>query len=87
MSKNSTIKKVGMNGQISIGKEYAGQQVEIIKSPNGTLLITPGEFIPSSDLFLYKDNNEEKLMQALAESEKTPRKENFAEIEKLINEE
>ena len=53
----SIVKYVGLNGQISLGKEYAGKQIQIAKLPDGTLIIKPGKFIPDSERWLYTKNN------------------------------
>ena len=37
---------VGNNGQVSIGKEFAGRQVQIEKTAEGVIVISPGKFIP-----------------------------------------
>jgi hypothetical protein len=37
---------VGNNGQVSIGKEFAGRQVQIEKTGEGLVIISPGKFIP-----------------------------------------
>ena len=70
-----------MHGQITIGKELAGQQVQIEKQDNGTFLIKKGQFIPDNEKWLYRDNNLEKLMKAVEWSENNPRRtDNFEEI-------
>ena len=78
------IKQVGINGQISLGKEYAGKQIQISKYDDGTLIIKPGRFIPDSEQWLYRDGNLEKLEAALADAMTSERKDNFKEIEKKI---
>ena len=37
---------VGNNGQVSIGKEFAGRQVQIERTTEGFIVISPGKFIP-----------------------------------------
>ncbi len=39
---------VGNNGQISIGKEFAGREVLIEKHADGRIVISPGMFIPDN---------------------------------------
>jgi hypothetical protein len=39
---------VPANGQISIGKEWAGREVQIEEIENGQILITAGSFVPDS---------------------------------------
>jgi hypothetical protein len=49
MALRAEVKYVGDNGQISLGKEYAGKQVQIMKSAEGTITIKTGNFIPDSE--------------------------------------
>lgn len=49
----SITKQVRMNGQVLLGKEYAGKQIQILKLEDGTLIIKPGKFIPDSERWLY----------------------------------
>ena len=79
------IKKVGKNGQISIGKEYAEKQVQICKLENGFVLIKQGDFIPRNEKWLYKEDNIKRIKESLEWVHKNKRKENFREIEVRIN--
>jgi hypothetical protein len=81
---NLIIKQVASNGQICIGKEYAGKQVQISKLEDGTLIIKQGRFIPENEMWLYNNNNLSKLDQAIKWTESNSRKENFAEIDDMI---
>jgi hypothetical protein len=76
----SIIKQVGMNGQISLGKEYAGKQIQISKLEDGTLIIKPGRFIPNSEQWLYTESNMKRLDKAIKWAENSARKDNFSEI-------
>jgi hypothetical protein len=56
IKKNDTQVKyatVGNNGQVSIGKEYAGRHVQIEKTDEGLVIISPGKFIPDHHALLY----------------------------------
>ncbi len=74
------IKSVGSNGQISLGKKYAGQQVSLIECTDGNILIKPGKFIPDSEMWLYKGDGEERINKALKWVENSSRKDNYDEI-------
>ena len=39
------IKQINTQGQISIGKKYAGQKVQVEEYPDGSLILTPVEVI------------------------------------------
>jgi hypothetical protein len=74
------IKIVSTNGQISIGKEYAGSQVQIIKQDDDTLLIKKGKFIPNNERWLYEGDNLEKLREAVKEAKSRKPQNNFEEM-------
>lgn len=79
-SNTNTIKQVGANGQISIGKEYAGLQVQVIKQDDDTLLIKKGKFIPNNERWLYEGDNLERLDKAIKSAESRGRVNNFEEL-------
>ena len=88
MSPNSSvIKKVGTNGQISLGKEYAGKQVQISKLNKETLIIKPGSFVPDDEKWLHSNENITTLRKAIKMSENLKRKDNFNEIKAIIEDE
>jgi hypothetical protein len=75
------LKIVGATGQVCIGKEYAGKQIQLLKQDDSTIIIKKGQFIPDNERWLYRDNNLEKLMKAVEISKKNPRRaDNFEEI-------
>ena len=74
------IKIVSTNGQISIGKKYAGSQVQIIEQDNDTLLIKRGKFIPNNERWLYEGNNLQKLRESIKEAKSRKPQDNFEEM-------
>jgi hypothetical protein len=52
---------VGNNGQVSIGKEYAGRQVQIERTTEGIVIISPGKFIPDHHAPFYTKESVEEL--------------------------
>ena len=78
------IKYVGDNGQISLGKEYAGKQVQLVKSEEGIITIKTGFFIPDNERWLYQEDNLERLHKALADANNRPRSANYEGIKKRI---
>jgi len=74
------IKIVSTNGQISIGKKYAGSQVQIIEQDNDTLLIKRGKFIPNNERWLYEGDNLQKLREAIKEAKSRKPQDNFEEM-------
>ena len=61
-----TVKTVGGNGQISIGKQYAGQQVLIEEQETGVWLIRTADVIPHNERWLHEPKHKAKLNAALA---------------------
>lgn len=80
MNTPSQVKVVGANGQVSLGKEFAGKMILIDKINNGTWVIKIGQFIPDSEKWLYQDDNEAKLDRALEWAEKNEPKDNFEQL-------
>lgn len=68
----SVIKTVGRSGQISLGKEYAGQTVMIEELGCGTWLIKSGMFIPDAERWLYEPKIKAEIDESIAWAEKTP---------------
>lgn len=84
MSVNQQVKVVGSNGQLSLGKEFAGQMVLIDQLDGGTWVIKKGMFVADSEKWLYEANNLAKLNKALKWAEVNKPEENFEEIAKKI---
>jgi len=84
MTMHAQVKVIGTNGQVSLGKEFAGKMVLVDQIDNGTWLIKAGEFIPDSEKWLYKGNNIAKLEKALAWAKKNKPRDNFDKLAKEI---
>jgi hypothetical protein len=80
MSQHHQVKVIGHNGQLSLGKAFAGQMVLIDQVDNGTWIIKTGSFIPDSERWLHSGDNLEKLDRALYWAENNQPKDNFEEI-------
>jgi hypothetical protein len=63
---NSSVKVIGANGQISLGKEYAGRQVIVEQREPGVWLVRTAVVIPDNELWLHHPEASEDLKQALA---------------------
>jgi len=48
------VKQVNKQGQISIGKKYAGKKVRIDEYPDGTVVLEPVEIISEFEMKLLK---------------------------------
>ncbi|CAN5321521.1 hypothetical protein BH10PSE19_BH10PSE19_13860 [soil metagenome] len=84
MSINHQVKVIGTNGQLSLGKEFAGKMVLIDRVDEGTWIIKSGEFIPDSEKWLYQGNNLIKLQKALEWAKNHPPVDNFEKLVKDI---
>lgn len=78
------VKVVGSNGQISLGKGFAGKMVMVNQLDQGTWIIKAGVFIPDTEKWLYQKNNLKKLENALQWAESNKPVDNFDELAKRI---
>ena len=62
----SSVKVVGLNGQISLGKEYAGKQVLVEEREPGVWMVRTALVIPENELWLHQPQVKESLQRALA---------------------
>lgn len=84
MSQAHQVKVIGANGQVSLGKEFAGKMILIDKIDDATWIIKTGEFIPDSEKWLYQNDNLAKLDEAIQWAKKNKPRDNFAELVKEI---
>lgn len=60
------VKVVGTNGQISIGKQFAGRQVLIEEQEPGVWLVRTASVIPDNERWLHSAQASSDLQTALA---------------------
>lgn len=60
-----TVKVVGSNGQISLGKKYAGRQVLVEQSEPGVWIVRTATVIPDNEQWLHQPQAAEDLHHAL----------------------
>lgn len=75
MSSEPKFKVIGSNGQISLGKEYAGHQVTVEQVGDEKWLITGVAVIPKSELWLHEPETAKALTRAIRRAEATPPRE------------
>ena len=81
----NTIKTVGSSGQISLGKEFAGQTVMLDEIDTGVWIVKLGRFIPDNERWLHMPNVQGELKKAMVWAEKNPPEDtNFEELEARI---
>ena len=67
-----TVKVIGANGQISLGKQFAGRQVLVEEQEAGVWLIRTATVIPDNERWLHEPLLAAELSRALAWAEKHP---------------
>ncbi len=63
---STTVKVVGANGQISLGKQFAGRQVLIEEKETGVWLIRTATVIPDNERWLHEPQTAADLARAAA---------------------
>ena len=66
MLSQPTVKTIGVNGQVSLGKQYAGQQVLIEEQEAGVWLIRAADVIPRNERWLHDPEHRAKLDAAIS---------------------
>ncbi len=74
------VRIIGTNGQVSLGKEFAGKMVLIDQIEKGTWIIKSGEFVPDSEKWLYEGDNAARLEKAIEWSSKNKPTDNFETV-------
>ena len=68
----ASVKVVGANGQISLGKQFAGRQVLIEEQEAGVWLIRTATVIPDNERWLHAPQAAADLARAMAWSQQQP---------------
>lgn len=61
-----SVKVIGANGQISLGKHYAGRQVLVEEQEPGVWLIRTATIIPDNESWLHQPKADADLQNALS---------------------
>jgi len=72
MFSQPAVKTIGANGQVSLGKQYAGQQVLIEEQEEGVWLIRAADVIPRNERWVHEPAHKAKLDAALAWAAENP---------------
>ncbi len=67
-----SVKIIGANGQISLGKQFAGRQVLVEEREPGVWLIRTATVIPDNELWLHQPKAADDLRRALAWAQANP---------------
>ena len=71
----TSVKVVGSNGQISLGKEFAGRQVLVQQQEPGVWLVRTALVVPENELWLHQPKAQKDLARALDWAQRHPAKE------------
>ncbi len=71
----TSVKVVGSNGQISLGKEYAGRHVLVEEREPGVWLVRTARVVPENEDWLHEPKVNEDLQRALQWAQRNPPKE------------
>jgi len=75
LTTKASVKLVGSNGQISLGKEFAGRQVLVEEKEPGVWLVRTALVVPENELWLHQPKAREDLARALDWAQRHPAKE------------
>ena len=67
-----TVKVIGANGQISLGKQFAGRQVLVEEQEAGVWLIRTATVIPDNERWLHEAQAASDLVRAVTWSTQNP---------------
>jgi len=67
-----TVKVIGANGQISLGKQFAGRQVLVEEQEAGVWLIRTATVIPDNERWLHEAQAASDLARAVKWSTQNP---------------
>lgn len=68
----ATVKVIGSNGQISLGKEFAGRQVLVEEQEPGVWLIRTATVVPDNERWLHEPKAATDLARALVWAQANP---------------
>jgi len=87
LAKRSSIKMIGANGQISLGKQFAGRQVLVEEQEPGVWLVRTATVVPDNERWLHEPQAAADLTRALDWAKATTPDDTDADsvIEKLSN--
>ena len=80
-----SVKVVGANGQISLGKQYAGRQILVEEQESGVWLVRTATVIPDNERWLHQPKMAADLQGALSWAQANPPADNNVDtiLEKL----
>jgi hypothetical protein len=80
MSSIGSVKLVGANGQISLGKQFAGRQVLVEEQAPGVWLVRTATVVPDNEAWLHQPQAAADLKKAFAWAQANPAVETDADV-------
>jgi hypothetical protein len=68
----ASVKVIGANGQISLGKQFAGRQVLVEEQEPGVWLVRTATVIPDNERWLHLPQSASSLQEALTWAQNHP---------------
>jgi hypothetical protein len=75
LGNKTSVKVIGSNGQISLGKEFAGRQVLVEEQEPGVWRIRTASVVPDNERWLHEPQAREELARALDWAQRNPARE------------
>lgn len=72
VANSPSVKVIGVNGQISLGKQYAGRQVLVEEREPGVWLVRTAMVIPDNERWLQEPEAAANLQNALSWAQANP---------------
>ena len=72
VANSPSVKVIGVNGQISLGKQYAGRQVLVEEQEPGVWLVRTAMVIPDNERWLQQPKATADLRNALSWTQANP---------------
>ena len=72
LASHSSVKVVGANGQISLGKQFAGRQVLVEEHEPGVWMVRTATVVPDNERWLHEPRAAADLRSALTWATATP---------------
>lgn len=72
LASSSVVKVVGANGQISLGKQFAGRQVLVEEQEPGVWLVRTATVIPDNERWLHQPEAASSVREALDWAQANP---------------
>jgi hypothetical protein len=87
LARHPSIKVIGLNGQISLGKQFAGRQVLVEEQEPGVWLVRTATVTPDNERWLQEPQAAADLARALDWSKTNPPNDTNVDsiLEKLTN--